>query len=184
MVAGVMVAWAGWTALSSWRPAVERRVLLPVSLAVLVVLAAVGSVAHVRVGRPQPEASARADALVSDVVEGLPPGDGPVVVDGWGFDGSVYGAAMVLQLERQGVDARMPAGDTAAGAHRMDDGGRTRAELVVTAGAAIPKLAASQDVTMLAFDGDMTVEEIRDEVGAGGTVADGVGAAVFLVEET
>src|SRR5690606_32442249 len=70
MVAGVIVAWAGWSALAAWRPALERRLLVPVSLGALAVLALVGSVAHVGAGRPQPRESATLEAIVPGVVDG------------------------------------------------------------------------------------------------------------------
>src|SRR5918998_402991 len=59
MVAGVLVAWVGWRVLADRWAWLERRVLAPVSLVALVVLAVVGSVAHVRAGRPQSQQSAR-----------------------------------------------------------------------------------------------------------------------------
>ncbi len=183
MVAGVLAAWAGWSALAAWRPALERRVLVPVSLGVLLVLALVGSVAHVDAGRPQARESATLTALVPGVVDGLPGGDGPVLVNGaTSFDASVLASGLLLQLERRGVDARLVAGDRAAGEHRMDDGPPRRAWLVVATGGRIPVVEAAAGSSVLAFDGDRSIEELRDDVEAGDEVPDAAAVAVIMVE--
>jgi hypothetical protein len=185
MVAGVIVGWAGWSAVTSWRPQLERRVLMPltlVALAVLAVLAVVGSVAHVAAGRPQPEESERVEAVVAPVVDGLPPGEGPVLVDGSStFESAIYGPALLLQLERRGIDARMVEGDTAAGEHRMDEGGPRLAHLVVATAEAIPELAADPGATLLAYDGDLSMDDLRDQAAAQAPVPGGTTLAVFLV---
>jgi hypothetical protein len=183
MVAGVIVAWAGWSALVAWRPGLERRVLVPASLAVLAVLALVGSVAHVNAGRPQAGESATLAALAPGVVAGLPGGDGPVLVDGgMSFDASVVASGLVLQLERRGVDARLPAGDRSAGEHRMDGGPPRRARLVVATGGEIPEAEAGAGASLLAFDGDRSIEELRADVDAGREVPESAAVAVILVE--
>jgi hypothetical protein len=185
MVAGVITAWAGWSALVAWRPALERRVLLPASLAVLAVLAVVGSVAHVNAGRPHPRGSATLAALVPGVVDGLPGGDGPVLVDGaMSFDANVFASGLLLQLERRGVDARLLAGDRSAGEHRMDEGPPRRAWLVVATGGEIAEVEAGPRATLLAFDGDRSIEELRADVEAGVEVPETAAVAVILVERT
>lgn len=182
MVAGVIVAWAGWSALVAWRPALERRVLVPVSLGALAVLALVGSVAHVGAGRPQPRESATMEAIVPGVVDGLPGGSGPVLVDATSFDGTVFASGVLLELERQGVDARLHAGNRAAGEHRMDEGPPRRAHLVVATGDQIPVVEAEERSSLLAFDADRSIDELRDDVESGDEVPDAAATAVFLVE--
>jgi hypothetical protein len=183
MVAGIITAWAGWSALVAWRPALERRVLVPASLAVLAVLALGGSVTHVNAGRPQPRESAALAALVPGVVDGLPGGDGPVLVDGaMSFEANVLASGLLLQLERRGVDARLVAGDRSAGEHRMDDGPPRRAWLVVATGGEIPAVEAGPGSSLLAFDGDRSIEKLRADVAAGEEVPEGAAVAVILVE--
>ncbi len=181
MVAGVLVAWVGWSALVDRRAALERRVLVPASLGVLAVLALVGSVAHVQVGRPQPEQSARLDGVIDDVVESLPAGTGPVLVDGSGaFESLFYPAAVILQLERRGIDGRMPAGDDTVGMHRMDDGEALRATLVLGTGSQIPLLEADETLELLAYDGVRPLDEVRADAAAGTDIPGGTTLAVFL----
>ena len=183
MVAGVIAAWAGWSALVSWRSAFERRVLVPVSLAALAVLAVVGSVAHVNVGRPQPGESATLEAIVPGVVDGLPGGDGPVMVDGaMSFDATVLASGLLLQLERHGVDARLHEGNRSAGEHRMDEGPPRRAWLVVATGGAIPVVEAEPGSSLLAFEGDRSIDQLRDDVEAGKEVPEAAAIAVLMVE--
>jgi hypothetical protein len=203
MLSGILVAWAGWTAAVRWRSGLEGRVLVPLAAVTVAVLAVVSSVAHVRVGRPQPGPSARLAAVVPDVVDGLPEGDGAIVIEPAGsFDSLTYVPALLLQLERRGIDARGPAGNDTVGEHRMDDGGPRRGHVLVAAGDDIAAVAARPDVTLLAEDGaatgdagDVTIPpgaaddrpgDAGDQPGdvtapPGG--ADASALAVFLVEE-
>ncbi len=181
MVAGVIMGWAGWSAVTSWRPRLERRVLMPLTLVALAALAVVGSVAHVDAGRPQPEESERVEAVIAAVVDGLPPGEGAVLVEGPAtFESATYSLGLVLQLERRGIDGRMVEGDSAAGEHRMDDGVPRRAHLVVATAEAIPGLAADPGATLLAYDGDVSMDDLRDHVAAQAPVPLGTTLAVFL----
>lgn len=181
MAAGVFAAWAGWLTVARWRPQLERRLLVPVALVGLAVLAVVGTVAHVDAGRPQRELSERLSALVPAVVDGLPEGDGAVLVDSRAsFEAMVYRPSLVLQLERRGVDSRMPEGDAAAGDHRMYDGSRLRAHLVVTTAEEIPAYEARPDMTLLAYDGDRSIDELREDASQQRPVPYGSAVAVFL----
>jgi hypothetical protein len=182
MVAGVLVTWVGWTAVVDRRPQLERRLLVPLSVVALAVLAVVGSVAHVEAGRPQPEQSARLDGVIDDVVDGLPPGDGQVLVDGTGaFESAFYPAAVILQLEQRGIDGRMRAGDHSAGEHRAyDDGGDLRASLVLGTGSQIPLLEADDTLELLAYDGSRSLDEVRADAAAGVAIPGSTTLAVFL----
>ena len=182
MVAGVVVAWVGWTALVDWRAELERRVLVPASIAVLAVLAVVGSVAHVQAGRPQPEQSARLEGVIDDVVERLPAGDGPVLVDGSGaFESSFYPAAVILQLERRGIEGRMRAGDASVGEHRMCDGEEElRATLVLGTGEQILWLEADDALELIAYDGTRPLDEVLADAAAGTVIPGSTTLAVFL----
>lgn len=182
LVGGVIVGWAAWTSATDRRPALERRVLAPVALVSLAVLGAVGSVAHVRADRPLPAASDRLGAVVPAVVDGLPPGRGDVVIDGHGFEAVVYRAGLVLALERRGVDARMPAGEDATGAHRTAGDGQRRADLVVATAGTVAALASDPTATLVAYDGDLSLAELRARVAAGSGVPYGAALAVFRLD--
>lgn len=182
-IGGIIVAWAGWQAVVRWRPALEHRVLVPAGVAGLAVLAVVTSVTMV--DADDSEASARLRELVPDVVEALPPGDGVVVVDGgMTIDGLTYGPGLLLQLERRGVDARLPQGDIALGTHRQHEGGAGRGYLLVVVGARIPSMEATPGATLVAYGGDLTLDELRDDAAAGVTVPDHAATAVFLMAPT
>jgi hypothetical protein len=181
MVAGVLVAWVGWRALVDWRPRLERRVLVPVSIVVVAVLAVVGSVAHLQAGRPQPQPSARLEGVIDDVVDSLPAGEGPVLVDGSGtFESSSYPAAMVLQLERRGIDARMRSGDVSAGEHRMHDGGALGATLVIGTASQIAQLETEDGLELIAYDGERPLDEVREDAAADVFIPGSTTLAVFL----
>jgi hypothetical protein len=182
MVAGLLVAWAGWLAVTARRPRLERPVLVPVSLVGLALLAVVGSVAHVRAGEPLGDQSTRVGEIMADVVGGLPRGDGDVLVDGPpSFEGAVYVPAIVLQLERRGIGGLVAEGDRAAGEHRMYDGRALRAHLLVAVGVDIAEVEAQPGMTMLAYTGDATLAEVRAHAAEGTPAPPGSGLAVFLV---
>ena len=181
MVAGVLVAWVGWRALVDWRGQLERRVLVPVSIVALAVLAVVGSVAHLQAGRPQPQQSARLEGVIDDVVDSLPAGEGPVLVDGSGaFESAFYPAAMVLQLERHGIDARMRPGDDSAGEHRTHDGGAVRATLVIGTASQIAQLETEDGLELIAYDGERPLDEVRADAAADVFIPGSTTLAVFL----
>ena len=162
MVAGVIVAWAAWRVVSEWRPSLERRVLTPIVVVGIAVLAIVGSVAHVRAGVPQEPESALARELVPPVLDAVPPGDGEVVVRGVGFMGLSYAATLVLQLERHGIDA----GQILSGPRRPEElhayaGGPVRARLTVALNTDVVDLTASPTQRLVALAGDLDLDRIR-----------------------
>jgi hypothetical protein len=179
MVAGVIVAWAAWLAVVRRRPALEQRVLVPVSLLVLAVLAVVGSVAHVAGDGPTATSSSRIRHLVPEVVDALPAEPGVVVVDGRrSIEGLIIAPGLLLQLERRGIDARLPGGDDPVGSHRVagpDDD--IEAELVVVVYDQIAEAEADPAMTMVAYDGEVTLDEVLAETTAndGGDEGDGDG---------
>jgi hypothetical protein len=183
-VGGLLVAWAAGREVAVRIPngARLRRAAAPVALAVLAVLAATTSLAFVRAGVPEAAAAARIGGVAPDVLAALPAGDGPVLVDGRsGWGGLIQAPGLVLELEREGVDARL-AGSTAVGAHRSYDGGALRARLVIAAGGSIPAAEAAADRTLVAYDGILSLRALRARVAAGETVADDDALAVFLAD--
>lgn len=183
-VGGLLVAWAAGREVMRRIPsgAVVRRAVAPVALVVLAVLAASTSLTFVRAGVPEAAAAARIGGVVPGVLAALPAGDGPVLVDGRsGWGGLIQAPGLVLELEREGVDARL-AGSTAVGAHRSYDGGALRARLVIAAGGSIPAAEAAADRTLVAYDGTLSLRALRARVAAGETVADDDALAVFLTD--
>jgi hypothetical protein len=162
MVGGIIVAWAGWTALVARRPSLEHRAPVPgaAALAAVGILAVVSSVAHVRSGEPQAVDADLVRRLVPEVVDGLPPGEGDIVVAGRSFGGAVYRSGLVLGLEKSGVDTYLPEGDLNAGRQRMFRGdGPVRARLAVTTDLEIAGYL-DDGLELIAYVGDMPLDEL------------------------
>jgi hypothetical protein len=164
MVAAVIVAWAGWTLVAAWRPALERGVLVPGSVVALAVLAVATSVGHVRAGDPDPIATGRVRELMSQVTAAIPDGDGQVVVDGPTFGGSVYAAGLQLALEKAGYDARMPG--NATGPARVADDGPGRVRLLVVTDMDIAAAEDDPTLRLAGYAGDYPLDELRARVSA------------------
>jgi hypothetical protein len=165
MVAGVIVAWAVWTLAATWRPALERRLLVPASLLALAVLAVATSVGHVRAGDPDPVATGRVRELVPQVTAAIPDEDAQVVVDGPTFGSSAYAAGLELALEKAGYDARVPGNTT--GPARMADDGPDRIRLLVMTDIDIAT-AEEEDpsLRLVGYAGDYPLDELRARVPA------------------
>jgi hypothetical protein len=176
MVAGIIMAWAVWVALAAWRPALEGWLLVPSVLIALAVLAIVGSVAHVRAGEPQPVQSAQIRGIMPAVVDGLPPGDGPILINtAWSFEASAHASSVALQLDKRGIDTVFELGSTGAGEHRgAYDTDDVRARLLVAAGDDIAAVDEAPGTTLLGR---------ADGAPDGGYGAPVVPVAVFLVDE-
>lgn len=184
MVSGVIVAWAGWLVVARRRPALEQRVLVPASLLALAVLAVVGSVAHVGAGSPTATSSSRIRQLVPGIVDGLPAEPGTVVVDGRrSIEGLIVAPGLLLQLERRGIDARLPEGHESVGSHRavgeQDD---VDAQLVVVVYDQIAEAESDPAMTLVAYDGAVTLDEVVGETGDEGDVPLFTAVAVYLVD--
>ena len=161
MVAGVIGAWAALQAVAEWRPALGR-VLRPIAVMGIAVLAVVGSVAHVRAGVPQERASAIIRELAPTVVAEVPPGEGEVVVQGIGFLGLSYASGLVLQLERHGIDA----GQRQRQPRRPEElhvfaGGPIRARFTLAFDSDVVDLAARPTLRLVALSGDLSLDELR-----------------------
>ena len=161
-VGAVAAVWVAWTALTRWRPSVERRVLVPGAVAALGVLAVASSIGAVDAGEPQDETSAAMAAILPGVLDALPPGDGDVVVEGTAFMGSVYRTGVVVALERRGVEARVVE-DAALGRHREHrDGDPVRATLRVVTDADVRPLVGDPAWELVAYDGTVPLDELTE----------------------
>jgi hypothetical protein len=164
MVAGVIVAWAAWTLLASWRPGLERRALVPASVVALAVLAVATSVGMVQAGDPDPVATGRMRELLPQVTAAIPEGDGQVVVDGPMLGSASYAAGLELALEKAGYDARV-LGNTTGPARVADDGPR-RARLLIATDIDIATAADDPNLRLVAYAGDYPLDELRSRVPA------------------
>jgi hypothetical protein len=152
-----LVLWAAWLLVTRWRPWTEARLLLPAAMVALVVLAVVNTTAAARAGTP--------DAADSDVMTAL---SGPVLdafADDGGAGGQVvvdraamsigslqFSRGLVLQLERHGIDARVPASRIRfLPESRNQTDGPVRARLVVATDEQIDDLLDDPDLRLLSI---------------------------------
>lgn len=167
MAALLSAVWALWGVLVDRWPWVERRVLVPVALVVLVGLAAAIVPRFARSGPPLERISEEVAELAPEMARDLPPGDGPVILRCDGDEGCIYLAGFVLWFERRGIDARVdnPNGVIASGApHRLYGGGPVRAVLHVALNAQFYARAAAPDAEVVAYRGDAPTPE-RGQLG-------------------
>jgi hypothetical protein len=161
-IGAVAAVWVAWTALTRWRPSVERRVLVPSAVAALGVLAVASSVGAVDAGDPQDETSDTMAAILPDVLDALPPGDGDVVVEGPGFWESVYRTGLVAALERRGIEARV-VHDAALGRHREHrDGDPVRVTLRVLTDANVHPVLNDPAWELVAYEGTVPLDELAE----------------------
>jgi hypothetical protein len=158
LLAFVAVVWAVWLAAAvRWGDRADR-VLTVAATAVLVAVTAVNVVTAAGAGTPHPDDSAMVRDLVPRVTAHLDPGGGAVVVSDPWTPGSWYGRALVLQLERRGFDARVPADKAAEFTrHLAADPGRVQARLLVFrdgSGAAVARVPGVHHIARASFDGE------------------------------
>jgi hypothetical protein len=153
LMAVVAIGWVGWDLLAARFPLSERWVLVPLALAGVVVVGAVGVVDAVQdhhvsfsVGVVDP---------VADELAAAPRSEGAEVVlrpasaqSGWYLQG------LVLALEQRGVDARVLTnqGDL-YGTHRLASDDPSRTELLVVANGDLDGYRPPSGVTLAASDG-------------------------------
>jgi hypothetical protein len=172
MLAFVLVVWAAWWFLVRWRPSTESRLLVPASLVALLVLAGVNSTDAATAGIPYPDDNEIMTAIAPPVVaafdedEGGMGGEGQVVVDRWAnhIGTHTYGRGLLLQLERHGVDARVPATRIRFFPEtRNQTEGRVRARLSIAVNEQIDEARADPNYRMLSIWSPLSEQE-QDEV--------------------
>lgn len=158
MVAFVTVAWAGWL-MTSGRSRSGARWLSVVAVTLLLVLTAVNTTNAARAGVPQGPESAAVETLVPPVLKAIGTGEGEVLVTDT-ETGSWYTRGLVLQLERHGVEARVPP-DRADlfGQHRVRRRGEVRARLLVAVDDKVPALTGQPRLRLLARWSTISAEE-------------------------
>ena len=151
VVAFVLVGWAGWMLVERRWPRRGTGVLTVGAVAVLAVLAVVNSVTQVTT-----ETRAEADghvvaALLPGLLDDLDGRDGTVVITDAFGSGSWYSRGLVLELERRGIDVKVPATDMAPlSAHRVYRGGQLAGAYVVIRDQWIDQYAADPNMTLVA----------------------------------
>lgn len=167
LLAFVAVAWAGWLAAADRWGGRADRVLTVAATAALVAVTAVNVVTAAGAGTPHPDDSALVRDVLPRVAEQLDPGGGAVVVSDPWTPGSWYGRALVLQLERRGYDARVPADKAAEFTrHLAADPDRVQARLLVFrdgAGAALAHVPGVHHIARASFL-DGAVDRLRRRV--------------------
>jgi hypothetical protein len=131
-LAAVVILWGGWLGCSCRWPSAER-LFTRVGVAAAAVLTAVTVVSAARAGTPHEDETELVAAISRPVIAAYAGADGPVVVDEIvSLANPAYSRALVLQLERHGIDTAVPAHRSIYfSPNRVHDGGRAAAYLVV-----------------------------------------------------
>jgi hypothetical protein len=159
MLAVVVAAWAGWM-LFARAASAHERLLEAGGLCVLAALTVVNSVDAARAGMPQEPDSALLNRLTPAVVAGLPPGDGAVIVNRTNLASAGVFTGLMLSLDRQGVRVRITDRDPGwIGSHRVHRSGPVRAVLTTTANETVDDFLSRADQRLLAYAGNVPVEE-------------------------
>jgi hypothetical protein len=109
VIAFVLVAWTAWQYTVQRWPRAERAVLIPAAIAVLAVVTGVNVVTAAKAGTPWRTDSEIVAELTPPVRDTIRPDAGQVVLSDIYSHASWYTRGLVLQLERAGIDARVPA---------------------------------------------------------------------------
>jgi hypothetical protein len=126
MLALVIVAWAGWLALTRWRPGTARP-LGAGAVALMVAISGVNTVTAARSGNPEAgetDVIATIGPQVMETLDSLPKNDGGVVLVTEPFhQAATYSRGLAWYLERRDVPVRVePTLALQFGQHRVYDG--------------------------------------------------------------
>ena len=151
LAAFVLVVATAWQAAARRWPRVQR-VLVPVAVTAIAVVSVVNVVTAATVPAPwEADSDVMAD-IAPKVIDRLEPGAGQVVVSDHFGDAAWYTRALVLQLERAGIDARVEKGRAPEfGENRVVDG-RTpiQARLVVAQSEGVAGRLADPNLQLVA----------------------------------
>jgi len=164
-LAAAFAVWTAWTWLARRFPSAERRVLVPGAVVVLAAVSSVDVTIALRDSPPDPRDSAVMSELVPEVTSALPPGDGPVVVQPMSYTAIGWSSGLVVGLEHEGVDARLPADSEAMGPHRTAPASGPRTGLDVVTDADILTALSRPGVELVAYAGDIDRDELAAAVG-------------------
>ena len=159
--AAVVVGWAAWVLVSRARRP-PRRWLAPAALVALVAVSVLNGAGAVHVDPPHLQASSVLGEIVPSVLDALPEGDGPVVIDSMSPPGSEYAGGLVLALERRGVAAQVEGFDERGwGRHRVYREGPLHARLTVAVNEDIDARQREAGVRRIAYWGMADDERVR-----------------------
>jgi hypothetical protein len=130
---GILVLWGAWLAVPPARRSSVLRVAAPIAVVVVGVIAVVETVDAVDAGTPFSNAQRQEELITTQVLDRLPEGSGPVLIDP--TDGGLVAPGIVLALEKRGIPVELdPSNKVIYGPDRGPSGGPYRAVLVPVLG--------------------------------------------------
>ncbi len=151
VISTVLVALAAWRVLAPRVGVGGRRAVAALGVAGVLVLTGVNVVTGARAGVPAAGDSAVMEALTPQVLAALGDVDGPVLVSDPFASGTWYARGLVLQLEKHGIDARVPPERTyEAAEHRVHRGEPLAARLVVMRDVSVATTANDPNLRLVA----------------------------------
>ena len=163
MVATLVVAAAAWAGVrvAAARSATAGRALVAALAATLVALTGVNVVTAATAGTPQEGDSAVLEELLPPVLDEVAGVQGPVAVTDSYATGAWYARSVVLQLERRGVDARVPQDqEQLFGPRRVLDG-EAEVTLVVAMNRYVEQLEADPSLRLVAEWSGVPTEDLE-----------------------
>jgi hypothetical protein len=125
---GILILWGAWLAVPTARRASVLRIAAPVAVLLIGAVAVMETVDAVDAGTPFAAAQAQERVITRQVLDHLPAGKGPVLIDS--RYGTVVTPGIALALEKHGIDVDVtPTNDPVFGLDRRP-AGPYRAELV------------------------------------------------------
>lgn len=131
---GILVLWGAWLAVPPARRPGVLRVAAPVAGVIVAVLMVMETVDALDAGTPFELAQAPERSITEQVIEHLPAGPGPVLLD-LTHGGPAVAPGIALALERRGIPVEVrPGNPVVYGSHRDPAGGPYRAVLAPVSG--------------------------------------------------
>jgi hypothetical protein len=126
---GILVLRGAWLAVPVERRTAVLRWVMPLSLVVVAVLSAMDTVDALNAGTPTAAEQGAEHSITDQVLEHLPAGNGPVLIDT--SHGGIVAPGIALALERHGIPTELTPGQVVVyGKDRIPKGGPYRAKIV------------------------------------------------------
>jgi hypothetical protein len=130
---GMLVLQGVWLAIPLPRRSSVLRVAAPLAAVLLAVIGTIETVEAIDAGTPFERLEAQEHSITRQVLEHLPAGKGPVLINT--SQGGTVAPGIVLALERHGIPVEMiPSLPVVYGPRRSDRGGPYRARIVIVSG--------------------------------------------------
>jgi hypothetical protein len=153
-----------WRAVAEARPR-TTRVVAPIVVAMLAILAITNSVDAADTGRPLDWVLPGLGRAADEAAATLDPDGGQVVIVGGEGTNSWPQQGLLLALERRGIDARVPNEiSTTYGDHRVRAAGPVQARLRVLVGMELLGYRPTDDWEIVAYDGDRSLAATQREL--------------------